>query len=220
MSTARLPAVDDELPLLAALLAFEALAVAGYYLLVPGEVESLRYVIYPFVWINIGLLAVAHTDPPTGGPRRLAAVVSSAYFLLLAYLTGLIGLYVGGHGSHSHDHIQGWSVSMTAPGWGPRIAYMNPDVFHVSFVPYRVIGFLALSYLLYVAIREVTASVTSSVVGVVSCLGCSFPLVTAAAAAAGGAGFASLVSTYSVDLSTLLFVSAVGLLMWRPGLTS
>lgn len=220
MSTARLPAVDDELPLLAALLTFEALAIAGYYLLVPGEVGSVRYVVYPFVWINVGLLAVAYVDPPTGGPRRLAAAISGGYFLLLAYLTGLIGIYLGGHGDHAHSHIDGWTVSMTAPGWGPRIAYMNPDVFHIAFIPYRVIGFLALSYLLYVAIREMTASATSGIVGLASCLGCSFPLVTAAAAAAGGAGFASLVSTYSVDLSTLLFVSAVGLLVWRPGSTS
>lgn len=215
-TTTRLRAVDDELPLLAALLAFEAFAVVGYFTLTPADASSVRYVVYPFVWINAGLLAVAYVDPPTGGPRRLATGIAGAYFLALAYITGLFGLYLGGHGNHSHSHLHGWSVSMTAPGWGPRVAYVG-DLFHVYFVPYRVIGYLALAYLLYVAVRELTATAASGALGLVSCISCSFPLVVSVATAVGGASLASFVSTYSVDLSTALFVLAVGLLTWRPG---
>lgn len=215
-TTARLPAVDEELPLLGALLAFEAVAVAGYFLLTPATAPEPRYVVYPFVWINVGLVAVAHVEPPTGGPRRLAAAISGGYFLALAYITGLIGLYLGGHGDHSHSHLEGLTVSMTTPGWGPRVAYVT-DLFHVYFVPFRVIGYIALAYLLYAAIRELTATATSGLVGLAACLGCSFPFVGAVAVAVGGAGLAAFVSTYSVDISTAMFVVAVGLLVWRPG---
>jgi hypothetical protein len=223
-----------ELRLLALVVVVESLLVGAYFLGSPAEVRRLRYVLYPFIWINVGLWAVLNTDLPaaTTTQRRLAGLAAGAYFLLLAFVTGLVGVSVDlpllavGAGTtlglellplHAASHPVGWSVSVSAPGWSPRIAYVGHE-FYAYFVPYRVIGYLSLAYLVYAAALDAARSTLPGVLGMAACLGCSFPVVTALVGAAGGsAGLAAAVTDSSVDLSTLAFVAAVGLLYWRPG---
>jgi len=230
----RLAPLGRDGQVLALIVAVEAVVVAAYYLFSPSEVRSVRYVLYPFVWINVGLWAVLRTAPPsaTARRRRLAGVLAGAYFVLLALVTGLVGVSIDlpllavGAGAtlgvdlvpaHAAAHPVGWRVSVSAPGWSPRIAYVGHE-FYVYLVPYRVVGYLSLAYLLYVAALDATRSAVPGVVGMAACLGCSFPLVAAAIGAAGGsAGVAAAVMDSSVDLSTLAFVLAVALLYWRPG---
>jgi hypothetical protein len=104
---------------------------------------------------------------------------------------------------------------MATPGWGPRIAYVG-SWFHVYFVPYRVVGYLALAYLLAAGVRELSARTLTGALGVATCIGCSFPLLLSLAGGVGlgaGAGLAT-VSALSLDLSTAAFVLAVGVLVW------
>ncbi|MFB6136391.1 MAG: hypothetical protein ABEJ04_06495 [Halobacteriaceae archaeon] len=197
----------------------EALSVAGYALLAPGRVTDIRYVVYPFVWTNAGLLAVWATSPPETTLRRGAAAagVAAAYFFGLAYLTGLVGFYPPGT---DHGALAGLQVATSPPGWGPRVAYVA-ETFHVYFVPYRVVGYLSLSYLVYAALADAVPGALSGVLGVGACVGCTFPLVAPALAGllGGAVGFAA-VSDLSVDLSTALFCLALAALYVRPGVGS
>lgn len=199
------------------LLVVEALWVVSHFALTPATVTDLRYVLYPFVWINAGLYAVWRVRPAAAsdGVRRLADFVGVGYFLALAWLSGLLAVYGP---DHAHAHLHGWQLTLATPGWGPRIAYVG-DWFHVYFVPYRVVGYLALAYLLAAAVRELSARTLTGALGVATCIGCSFPVLVSLAGSAGmggGAGLAT-VSALSLDLSTAAFVLAVGVLLWRPG---
>ena len=195
---------------------FEALAVVGYLALTGATVQSVRYVLYPFVWINVGVLAVLRVSPPSAGRRtRLAAGgVAALYFLALAALSGLVGLELGGH---THAHVHGLQVTMAAPGWGPRVGYAGSLV-TLNFVPYRVVGYLAVTYLVYAALLDAAEAAVTGLLGVGSCIGCAFSLAAGAAGVAGGTGgVAAALAAFSVDLSTLAYVAAVALLVVRPG---
>ncbi|WP_136590528.1 DUF7546 family protein [Salinigranum halophilum] len=214
-----------ELWWLTLLVTVETVGLGGYLLLSNTDVQSLRYVLYPFVWINAGVVGVVHVTPrPTSRRAQVAAgLLAAGYFLVLAVLAGLVSVDLAGlvsatgHG-HSHAHVHGLQVAMTTPGWGPRVGYAG-SVLTVNLVPFRVIGYLALSYLVYAALCDLTGAVVSGVLGLGSCLSCTLPIVGSLSAglAGGAAGFAAL-STLSVDLSTAVFVGSVLLLTLRPTL--
>lgn len=207
---------------LASLLAAQLLAVVGYFGLTDAAVTDPRYVLYPLVWITLGVWAVVRTTPPRASERArwVAGGVAAGYVLALAFLTGLLAVYLQSAGaSHGHEHIHGLQVTMTAPGWGPRVAYVT-HAFHVYLIPFRVIGYLALGYLVYAALLDATSAALSGVVGVATCLSCTFPLVASALGGLGGAAVFGGLATYSLDISTVAFCLAVGLLTWRPGSTA
>jgi hypothetical protein len=211
----RLPA---ELPFWAALVFVELLSILVYLGFTNTAVSSFRYLVYPFIWINVALWAVFYTRP-TQASRRVTAValvISLAYLLALLMLSGLVELS-GLQAAHSHLP-SGLQVTLSAPGWGPRVFYTG-SFGHISFIPYRVIGYLALTYLLYVTLLEVAVAAISALFGVASCIACSFPLVTTllAGVTGGSTGLITSLSIYSLDLSTAAFLLAVGLLYWRPG---
>ena len=193
--------------------AVELLLVTGYFGLTGAEPTSLRIVLYPFVWVNVGVWAVNRTRPPTASRRHrlVAGVVASAYCLLLAYAAGLVAL------GHSHPDAVGVTLTAASPGWGPVVAYTSPSL-RLLFVPFRVVGYLALSYLVYAAVLDTTTAAVPGLLALVTCVGCSFPLVAAlvGGVAGGSAGLVTTVSAYSLDLSTAVFVLAVALLYWRP----
>ncbi|MGB9958603.1 DUF7546 family protein [Haloferax prahovense] len=210
---------------LAALCWIEALAIGAYLSAAPERVESVRYLFYPFVWITVGAAAVLWTDPPraSGRARLVAGAVAAAYFFVLASLAGLVSvdlaaLLGGSHGHAVAHHPTGWQFSLAAPGWGPRVGYAG-EVVSATFVPYRVAGYLALAYLVYAAVLNAAKSALSGALGLVSCVGCTFPLVGGlAAGAAGGTGVVSALRALSIDISTVVFVVAVALLAFGPSL--
>ncbi|MFB6303287.1 MAG: hypothetical protein ABEH78_10570 [Haloferacaceae archaeon] len=200
---------------LAVLVALETVSLVGYFGLTSAAIIDVRYVLYPFVWINVGVLAVLVTEPRDASRRTqlLAAAGAVGYFLTLAYLSGLLGLELG----HAHAHVDGFQFTMSAPGYGPRLAYAG-SLLTVTFIPYRVIGYLALAYLVYAAALDLSGATLSGIVGLGSCIGCSLPLVTPVIAGiAGGTGLLSAATTFSIDLSTAVFVAAAVLLTLRPG---
>lgn len=207
--------------LLVAAVVLEAALLAGYFYSTPATVTRVRYVLYPFVWINVVLVAVARTALPRA-PRRhhlVAAAVAAVYFVLLANWAGLFVLTSGGHHGVL-DSVLGVSIGAGSPGWA-RVRVVTRAV-AVSFIPYRVVGYLGLAYLVYAAVLDVTGAVVSGAVGLLSCLSCSFPILASLVTGVWG-GSVSLMTTvyaYSTDLSTLAFLLSVALLYWRPGFSS
>jgi len=214
-----------EVTALAALLFAEAAVLLAYFETASVSVTAPRYFLYPFVWINAGVLAIwvvrrrrlARPDGTPGGvsggwPRRriAGAAVAIGYFLALAWIGGAIAF---GDASGIDVH---WSLP---PGWGPVVvAGIGP--FRVAPMPYRIIGYAVLSYLVYAAAIDAEATPLSALVGVFSCVSCTLPVlaVVLSSALGGAAGIAST-TAYSYDLATLVYLSALGLLTWRPDVT-
>jgi hypothetical protein len=194
----------------------ELLLLALYALVGDSTVLSLaglRLWIYPFVWINVGLWAVVRTTPAAASTRhrRLAAVLAVVYFGVLAYAGGLVG--------HSHGDLEVFRVVWTTvpPGWSPAVTYVGNGL-SLTLIPYRVVGYAALAYLVYATVIDATGAAVTGLLGVLSCVSCSWPVLASLATglAGGGSGVAAAVYEGSYGLSTLVFVVTVALLYYRP----
>jgi hypothetical protein len=203
-----------DVQLLGLALVAELLLLAVYVAATPAELTRPRYALYPFVWINVGLWAVLRTVPPraTPGRRLVAGLVAGLYLLVLCWLAGLVGFVAG-----APADLLGVSIGYGSPGW-ERIRIVTAAVY-VVIVPYRVIGYLVLAYLVYITILDTAAAALSGALGFISCLSCSFPILASLAAGVfgGGAAVTGALYAYSVDISTVVFVLAVALLYYRPG---
>lgn len=205
--------------LLALVVLAELALVAGYLGVAAVDAGNVRYLLYPFVWINLGVGAVFAVEPPAASRRVRygVALAAAGYLLVLAYFGGVLELSHVGH-AHSHGGANGLSVfTSLPPGWGPTVVY-DHALFTLTLVPYQFVGYLALTYLVYVALVDTATAAFSGAVGLLSCASCSWPVFASLlAGVAGGSAVASTVYTFSVDLSTAAFVAAVALLVWRPG---
>ena len=189
----------------------ELIAVLMYVNLADAQFTEIRYLVYPWIWINVGVWAVLRTRPDAASTRQrwLAASVAVAYFALLAYVGGLVGL--GGMAT-------GLRISWLPPGWGPALLY-GGESFRVVLVPFKVVGYLALTYLVYATVLDAAGSAFAGIVGLFSCVSCTWPVAASlltgvlggTVGVASGGAFA-----LSYDLSTVVFVLSVGLLYWRP----
>jgi len=193
----------------------ELLVLWLWYLTTQPQFNSLlgaRYVLYPFVWINVGLWALVRTTPTPAPSRRraLAGVLAAGYFLVLAYVGGLVGA-----GTH---HTVAPSVALgTPPGFSPAVLY-DGGLLKLTLIPYKLIGYLALAYLVYVTVIDAAGSAVTGVLGLFSCISCTWPIIAAAVTGTigGGAAIAGAVYAGGYDLSVAIFVLTVGLLYWRP----
>lgn len=203
----RLPIDAVDVLIWGSLLTAELLLLMGYQLATRSTVTEPRYVVYPFVWINLGLFAMYRTRVrlPSRRSDLVALALASVYLFVLFSLGGLLqlGLFQSlGPGS-------GTSISWTRPGWGPMVA-VQTEWIQVVLIPFKAIGYVSFAYLLYARLVDATASAVSGVFGVVSCVGCTFPILLPLL----GASTFSAVSWLSVDLSTLVFVLTLALLYW------
>ena len=191
-----------------ALLAF--LAVKGL-----SHGYGFRYLLYPFIWINVGLYAVWKTNPVRTNERDrwVALAIAIGYFVLVAYFGGLFGRTGALPGSLAN----GFRISWLPPGWGPALLYHN-SVFRVEILPFKLIGYLSLAYLVYATVLDAAGSAISGLLGLFSCVSCSWPIVASliTGVAGAGSGLAATVSSGSYDISTVVFVVTVLLLYWRP----
>ncbi len=191
------------------------LCLLGLYFAVRSEQPAvLRYTLYPFVWINISLLAAIHVDVPAASRRHtlLAGTVAGLYFVLLLYLSGLVGV-------PSDDLLRTvGTLDVQSGSPGTERLHLVTEAFYLSVVPYRTIGLLVLSYLVYVTVLDISGSLAAGALGLFSCVGCAFPiLVSLSAGLFGSTAVATAVYGAQFDISTVVFVLAVGLLYWRPG---
>lgn len=190
-----------------ALVVAEILLVAGYLGLSSTTVTEARYVVYPFVWINVGLLAFLVGSPRVGNAkhRRIGLAVAGGYFVLLLAVAGNLSFLTG-----MEPYL---TVLLTTPGWGPVVNGSLPGIeFHL--VPYEVIGYAGLAYLFYANVLEISRGLLSGLLGIVTCVSCTMPFWgTALGLLGGGAvGLSGLASTYAYDVGTVVFLLTVGLL--------
>lgn len=185
---------------------------AAYFALTPARpTGELRYLVYPFVWINAGLFAVWRTTPRAGNRAHawLAGTLAAAYFGLLLWVPGQIGL---GSLEHGHLGLHHLRIAWYAPGWGPIVAYAG--AVRLYLVPFEVIGYASLAYLVYANLLAVTRGALSAMLGLVTCVGCTVPVLAPIAGLLGGTA-ASLTSTayaWSYDIGTVVFLLTLGLL--------
>jgi hypothetical protein len=207
----------------------ELLVVLVYLAIEPVTVDSWRFIVYGFLWINAGLYAVAKTTPAPATPRtkRLALLVAGGYFLVLAVAGGIVGpshtsplasLLTDGH-LHSHGTATAGSfdLRLLPPGWGPALVYQGAWL-SVILMPYKVIGYLSLSYLVYATVIDAAGTVVSGTLGLLSCVSCTWPVVGSLVTSLFGSGSAVVVAatTWPYDVSTVAFLATVALLTWRP----
>lgn len=187
-----------------------------FYLLTSTTVlTDPRYAVYPFVWINVGALAVWKTaghvrarDPDTR-TRLVAAGIAAAYLVALFLLGGVlrVGLLAGIPAGDA------FSVSWVIPGWGP-IVVLRTAAFQVAVVPFKVAGYLALSYVLYARLLDATRMLASAVFGLFSCVGCTVSLLVPLL----GASVFGSATRLTWDASTAVFLLAIATLYWSPAI--
>ncbi len=197
----------DGLGTLALLGSVEAILVIGYIAYSGTTVTEVRYLVYPFIWINVIAYAVIRVRPPTTDPSRLAigGTVALAYFGVLAWLTGMVGW---GHGG-----ALDLRVASAVPGWGPIVSVSGPIT--GVFIPFEVIGYLGLSYLVGLNAIALSRKLFSGLLGVASCVGCTVPVLVPLVGALGGpsSGLATTAYAWSYDLGTVIFVVTAWLLL-------
>lgn len=211
----RLPSTRS-LGLAAAVLWVETVVVGWYVLYEPVRITDPMILVYPLLWINASLLALWVTDTPdaTRRYRLLGGGLGVGYFLLLAYVGGLIQI----HAIHGHSHAFGFSVTWPLPpGWGPTLL-ISGDALGVAITPYKVLGYATLAYLVYVTVLETAGSVWAGAIGLFSCVSCTWPVLGTVLAGTFGSSAAVVVfaTEQPYAASTIVFLSAVALLLWRP----
>lgn len=202
---------------------FGAVLVVGFELLLVGTYLAVRDVritdplvlVYPFLWIDASLLALLTTTPATGSRRQqfVALGVAVGYFLVLGYFGGLYGI-----GSGTVPLHVTWSLP---PGYGPAVLY-DGALLRVALEPYKVLGYFTLAYLVYATVLEATGTAVSGIVGLFSCVSCSWPIAgTILTSVFGGSSaVGAFALSRSYGLSTLVFLSAIALLSYRPVLST
>lgn len=189
----------------AGVLLFEVVAVLAYVRTTgAADVSAGRYA-YPLVWINLtlvaGLMAWRRSPPPSGVP----AVIAGVYFLMLAWIGGLVSF--GGAGS-------GLTVHTLPPGWGPMVAYEG-SILTLSLVPFRVVGYLGLAYLVYVALGRSLGAGAVGLFGLLSCVTCTGSMIAVVVGALGGGSVATMDAIGSAaELSLLAFAASLVALVW------
>jgi hypothetical protein len=194
----------------AALLNAELALVLLYFAVSSSVATDWVSLAYPLVWINAAVWAVTRVGLPDASRRQyaLAAAVGAAYFLLLG---GVGGLYM------LHGHGLGARVAWLSPGWGPALLYSGSAV-TVSLLPFKVVGYGALAYLVAVTVLDAARTGVAGFLGLFSCVSCTWPVTATLVTGAFGSAsaVASLAQNEPYALSTAVFVSSVVLLAWRP----
>ncbi len=125
------------------------------------------------------------------------------------------------HVAHGHAHETGLRLAYRSlpPGFGPALLYSG-SVVSLNLFPYQVVGYAALAYLVYATVLDAAGSAVSGLLGLFSCVSCTWPVIGTVVAGLFGSGSAvyAFALSRSFLLSTLVFVSAVALLRWRPDL--
>lgn len=189
----------------------EILLVLLYLSVSDVRVDSVVSVIYPFIWINVGLWAIVRTNPAprTKRHRYLVGGVAGVYFVLLLVLGGLLWT--------ANPHLStGFDLSMLTPGVGPVVSY-NGAFVRFTLVPFLLVGYVALSYLVYATLIDAAGSAIGGVLGFFSCLSCVWPLIAPIFVGAFGSTASALTtSLQSYVAGTVVFLATVCLLYWRP----
>ncbi len=203
--------------LLALIANLQLVAVVAYYASLGSFPSTPRYVFYGLVWVNVGAYVLYAVPVPAGygfPTRRRALAVATAYFGLLAFFAGLVATGVP-------ERAVDARIAWLPLGWGPAVVYAS-EYLTLVLVPAYLIGYAALAKLVYITVLEASGSVVAGIVGLFSCVSCTFPIIAMVASGVfGGSGIlAATALDVSYGLSTAVFLITVGLLYWRPGFRS
>jgi len=190
----------------------QLLALGLYIVLTPASLESFRLIGYGLIWLNVSAWVVANSRPTPTTPsvRRRGLLVAGGYFLLLLFAGGVVGVGIG-------DAATGLRPAWLPFGFGPALLYSGALV-TINLIPIYLIGYAALAYLVYVTVTEAAGSAAAGIIGLFSCVSCSWPIVASLVSAITGSGSILVASALQVSygVSTAVFVLTAGLLYWRP----
>lgn len=188
----------------------EVFIVWTYFLLSSSEPTSIRYLTYPFIWMNTSIWVVYNTEHISSENNYITLLVlaiSIIYFLVLLYIPGLIGL-------STNTPATGLYFSMVSPGWGPIISYTG-NLIQFTIIPFQVIGYLSITYLIYISLLNTAkSSIVGGMLGIFTCVGCITPIFASLLGFLGG-GLTSLTTSaysFSYDIGTIIFLITIGLL--------
>lgn len=204
------PRHDRAVRVVLALCVVEALALAAH-LSTGALVTRPRYLLYPFVWVNLVAYALVRAPArPLRESRQVAVLalcVGAAYFALAAWVTGALAFA-------PDPPATGLHVMAAPPGWGPMLAYDGAFV-RLTVVPYQFVGYAGLGLLVALAAARASRSLAAGALGLVSCVGCTLSAVGALATAVvgGASALTAAVAGVTYDLATLAFVLTVILLL-------
>jgi len=188
------------------LVTIEALTCAWYVVTAGSSILEPRYLIYPYVWISVGALAIARAWPVTGSLRRrvTAGGVAVGYLGVLLVADGVVAT------STTPLSI---TVSWLPPGWGPAVLATGAGI-RIAILPFKLVGIVTLAYLVYARLVDAAAAAISAIVGVFSCVSCTYPILAALFAGGFGGGLVATIaqSRFAYDASTLVFLVTVVLL--------
>ncbi|QSG02008.1 DUF7546 family protein [Natranaeroarchaeum sulfidigenes] len=207
-----------ETALLYAVIINTQLIFVGMYLLMIGQTSVTTFHVYPLIWLNVGAWALYRTSPAEASvrTRRIARAVAGGYFVLLALLGGLVS---PGASFYETAFAGGFNVNVVGPpGLVPNL-YYGGELIELSLMPALLVGYAALTYLVYATIIDATNAAISGLLGLISCVSCTWPLIAAIVASLTGgsaSAFTAATSGWSFGLSTAVFVVTVALLYWRP----
>lgn len=192
------------------LLLVQANLIMIYLIVSDDRIVAIRYaVIYPLIWINVAIWVAMNTRPiPTRmRPRVIAGVIGLVYFIVLLAVPGRIGLI--GDPSTLFDA----SIRMNIPGWGPIIS-VEALTLRGVFIPYEIAGYAAIAYLVSANLLRVSRTSLAGLLGVVTCVGCTMPVIIPVLGAFGGIGsaMATVTASWFYDIGTVVFLLAVALL--------
>lgn len=185
----------------------EILLVLLYVLLLDGAATDPVLLTFPFVWLNVAAAVLLYVRPAPASTRRrvLAGLVALGYAVVLGYVGGVFGL--GGQGTGLR------TVLAAPPGFAPSIVYSGATL-SVVLTPWKVGGYLALAYLVYVTVVDASGGLAGGFLGLFSCVSCVLPIVASVLGGFAGIGAtlyqAALYQSYG--LSTVVFLLSVGLL--------
>lgn len=167
-----------------------------------------RYLVYPLVWMTVGAWAMTSVDLDIRSKTQavLAGGIGLAYYLLLLWIPGNIGLAPAGGEIVTR-------VELYAPGWGPLVVFTGPYL-RLFLVPFEVIGYAGLAVLVSANVLTFSRGALSGVLGLVTCVGCTVPVMIPLLGLLGGPA-TSMTTTayaYSYDIGTVLYVLTVILL--------
>ena len=182
----------------------QAIVVVVYASVADASITSTTNVAVPFIWINLGLWGVLRIGWPTDGRRRLAAAIATGYVVALFVAAGIIQF-----GATTTAANVYWLV----PGWGPLVT-IQAEFVTLALVPYRVIGYLALGVLVFSVVARTAAGALTGLLGVFSCVGCTFPLLVTVFGGLGGVVSSSAIAGGTVSaLGTAVYTATVVLLV-------
>lgn len=204
------PSVSPEI-LLLWLVFLELGLIISYVFTTNAIITDPLVLIYPFIWINASLWALIKTQRPVGSTRKRVAAggLAVGYFIALGYFGGLFG-----PGTTGLSLQLNWAPP---PGYAPAMLFENETI-KLVLEPYKLVGYLTLSYFIYATALDAAAGVASGILGFFSCLSCSWPIIGTVATSIFGSGSAvtAFALNQSYGIGSIVFVTALALLYYRP----